>query len=383
MAGTKFAYVRNFELPDSVIPDTYLVVRIDGKGFHKFSKLHNFAKPNDALALELMNEAARYVMQSLKGQVALAFGESDEYSFLLRKSTTLYSRRVSKITTHIVSLFTSAYVWNWSKYFPNQALLQPPSFDGRMVVYPNETVVRDYFSWRQADTHINNLYNTTFWALVLQGGRTEQQATKELEGTVSADKHEILHSQFQINYDALEPIFRKGSTLVWSPTPIPSSSSSSKSPSTSASVNSALPSSSTAAAAAQVMQENEEEEEEAATASAPILSNAKDEKLRLKIERKRNAKEAKKQEKREKKSQLSTLRTLHCDIIGDEFWSSPPPNPPPSSSSPMAAEAATVDGAVKANQAQAEAQTKEGSVESWNHPSRFDGKGLGISVFLD
>jgi len=35
MAGSKFAYVRNFELPDSVLPNTFMIVRIDGKGFHK------------------------------------------------------------------------------------------------------------------------------------------------------------------------------------------------------------------------------------------------------------------------------------------------------------------------------------------------------------
>ena len=45
-------------------------------------------------------------------------------------------------------------------------LTYPPFFDGRVVVYPREDVVRDYFAWRQVDCHVNNLYNTTFWALV-------------------------------------------------------------------------------------------------------------------------------------------------------------------------------------------------------------------------
>lgn len=73
---------------------------------------------------------------------------------------------------------------NWSKYFPSTPLEYPPSFDGRIVLYPTEKEVRDYFSWRQADSkadthydaryrslnmivaHINNLYNTLFWALL-------------------------------------------------------------------------------------------------------------------------------------------------------------------------------------------------------------------------
>jgi hypothetical protein len=34
MAGSRFAYVRSFELPDPVLPGVFMVVRIDGKGFH-------------------------------------------------------------------------------------------------------------------------------------------------------------------------------------------------------------------------------------------------------------------------------------------------------------------------------------------------------------
>lgn len=36
MAGTRFAYVRTYELPDPLLPNTYIVVRIDGHGFHRF-----------------------------------------------------------------------------------------------------------------------------------------------------------------------------------------------------------------------------------------------------------------------------------------------------------------------------------------------------------
>lgn len=81
MAGSRYAYVRNFELPDPLLPSTFFVIRIDGKGFHGFSKLHNFDKPNDKNALTLMNEAAKRVVggRELNGECVLAFGESDEY----------------------------------------------------------------------------------------------------------------------------------------------------------------------------------------------------------------------------------------------------------------------------------------------------------------
>ncbi|WFD32946.1 tRNA(His) guanylyltransferase [Malassezia sp. CBS 17886] len=201
MAGSRYAYVRDFELADAALPQTYLVVRIDGRGFHRFSDAHQFAKPNDVMALELMNEAARTVMREFKGDVTLAFGESDEYS---------------KLVSHIVSLFTSAYVFQWPQYM-KAPLQTPPSFDGRLVMYPSSQAVRDYFAWRQADTHINNLYNTTFWALIQQGGCTEREAHEALKGSVSAEKHEILFARFGINYNKLPAIFRKGPPAVSPP----------------------------------------------------------------------------------------------------------------------------------------------------------------------
>lgn len=48
MACSRFEYVKNYERDDSILPNVWIVIRIDGKGFHKFSKLHDFQKPNDA-----------------------------------------------------------------------------------------------------------------------------------------------------------------------------------------------------------------------------------------------------------------------------------------------------------------------------------------------
>ncbi|KAJ7820793.1 Thg1 C terminal domain-containing protein [Mycena leptocephala] len=213
MSGSKYAYVRNFELPDPMLPGTFMVLRVDGHSFHRFSDEHEFTKPNDTRALALMDHAAKDIMEQY-ADIVLAFGESDEFSFLIRQSSSLYNRRQSKIMSTLTSLFTSSYVFRWATYFPDRPLKYPPSFDGRIILYPSAREIRDYFSWRQTDTHINNLYNTAFWALVQQGGESTTQAHATLKGTVSKEKHEILFSRFQINYNTLDARFRKGSTLV-------------------------------------------------------------------------------------------------------------------------------------------------------------------------
>jgi tRNA(His) 5'-end guanylyltransferase len=45
---------------------------------HRFSEAHDFAKPNDERALQLMDRAAQDVMAEFK-DIVLGYGESDEY----------------------------------------------------------------------------------------------------------------------------------------------------------------------------------------------------------------------------------------------------------------------------------------------------------------
>lgn len=159
-----------------------------------------------------MNNAAVAVMQEFR-DISISYGQSDEYSFVFHKNTEVFNRRSSKILSYVNSLFTSAYVYNWSHWFPNKTLQYPPCFDARIVLYPSDQNLKDYLSWRQADVHINNLYNTTFWNLVLKDGLSNSDAESTLRGTFSADKNEMLFSRFGINYNKEPGMFRKGTTL--------------------------------------------------------------------------------------------------------------------------------------------------------------------------
>lgn len=214
MANSRYQYVKEFERENVLLPETHIVIRVDGKGFHKFSERYDFNKPNDDKALKVMNLAALEVMKKIP-DVLLAYGDSDEYSFLLRKSCEMFERREFKLITTFSSMITAYYQYYWGQVCPDKPLdpQRLPMFDARAVVYPTDATLRDYFSWRQVDCHINNLYNTTFWALVT-GGMTPQEAENRLMGTVSADKNEILFSQFGINYNNEPEIYKKGTIYV-------------------------------------------------------------------------------------------------------------------------------------------------------------------------
>ncbi|AET38151.1 tRNA guanylyltransferase Ecym_2419 [Eremothecium cymbalariae DBVPG len=216
MAKSRFEYVRGFESHDTLLPQTYTVVRIDGKKFHEFSDYYDFEKPNDTRALKLMNACAKNVVLKYSNDIILAYGESDEYSFVFKHDSVLFNRRKDKLCSLFVSLFTANYVALWGKFFVDMPLNNKclPCFDSRCVSYPNLQTVKDYLCWRFVDTHINNLYNTVFWNLIIKCNLTAVEAENKLCGTLSRDKHEILFSECGINYNNEPELFKKGSLIT-------------------------------------------------------------------------------------------------------------------------------------------------------------------------
>lgn len=97
MANSKYEYVKLFERDDILLPNTFPVIRIDGHSFHRFSKVHDFNKPNDERALRLMSCAAKAVMKRFEGscECVCAYGISDEYSFVFSRDCAAFQRRES------------------------------------------------------------------------------------------------------------------------------------------------------------------------------------------------------------------------------------------------------------------------------------------------
>ena len=83
---------------------------MDGRGFTKFCESMKMEKPNDMRGIKLMNRAALQVIENFK-DIVLAYGDSDEYSFVFKKRANLFNRRKDKILSCVVSLFSSAYVF--------------------------------------------------------------------------------------------------------------------------------------------------------------------------------------------------------------------------------------------------------------------------------
>ncbi|KAL6550175.1 hypothetical protein OROMI_020663 [Orobanche minor] len=214
----RLKYVTSFQYDSNLPLSNWIVICIDGCHFHsygRFTEVHEFEKPNDAEALNLMNSCAAVVLEEFK-DIVFAYGVSDEYSFVLKKDSQLYQRDASDIVSAIVSFFTSMYIKKWTKFFPHKELECLPYFDGRAVCYPSRKILLDYLAWRQVDCHINNQYNTCFWTLV-KSGKSNSDAQNYLKGTKAQDKSDLVDQLSGIinYYSGLPPMFRLGSSVYW------------------------------------------------------------------------------------------------------------------------------------------------------------------------
>ncbi|GER35126.1 tRNA(His) guanylyltransferase 1 [Striga asiatica] len=214
MANSKYEYVKSFEVEDEIMPPNVIVIRINGRDFHRFSEVHEFEKPYDKEALELMNMCAKAVLEQFP-DIMFSYGFRDEYSFIFKKATKFYQRRASKIHSLIVSFFTSMYVTKWKKFFPQKDLRLAPSFQSHIIECASVEVLQAYLLWRQLECHLNNQYDTCFWQLIKNGGKTEKEAEEMLKGSQKQVVNELLYQHFNINYAKDIPeIFRQGTCVL-------------------------------------------------------------------------------------------------------------------------------------------------------------------------
>ena len=113
--------MKQFERSNELLPNTFIMVRVDGRGFTSFCDIHGFEKPNDMRGIKLMSKAARSVMEDFT-EIVIAYGDSDEFSFVFKKSAKVFNRREDKILSCVLSKFSTSYVFYWSRYFPDVQL---------------------------------------------------------------------------------------------------------------------------------------------------------------------------------------------------------------------------------------------------------------------
>lgn len=176
-------------------PRTYTVVRVDGKAFHTFTR--HMEKPYSRALMDAMDVAAKELCSQAMG-CRMAYGQSDEYSFLLtdferHETEPWFGGGVQKIASISASLFTAHF---------NQAMAPFPAlavFDARVFTIPSRAEVENYFIWRQQDAERNslNMLASCYYS------------HKQLHGKNGADRHDMLHAK-GVNWNDCPADFKRG-----------------------------------------------------------------------------------------------------------------------------------------------------------------------------
>ena len=197
--------MRRFEqsLDQIMMPDCYMVARLDGRGFTRLTKdICKFEAPFDVRFRDMMVNATKALMDC-GFRVIYGYTESDEISLLFHKEDETFGRKVRK--------YDSILAGTASAYF-SLSLGRPAAFDCRMILLPDIEHVCDYFLWRQEDAHRNALNSHCYWTL-RRDGMNPREATRELKNKSVMFKNELLFSH-GINYDTL-PSWQKRGVGMW------------------------------------------------------------------------------------------------------------------------------------------------------------------------
>ncbi|MCZ7685191.1 MAG: guanylyltransferase [Sandaracinaceae bacterium] len=184
----------------AVLPGIYMVARLDGRSFTRLTReILALDAPYDEHFRDCMIAALRHLMECGFG-VVYGYTQSDEISLLFRQDANTFGRKLRKLESILAGEASAAFT---------HALGRPAAFDGRISQLPAEADVVDYFRWRQEDAHRNALSGHCYW-LLRSEGRSDREATEELEGASVAARNELLF-QRGVVFDALPSWQKRGS----------------------------------------------------------------------------------------------------------------------------------------------------------------------------
>jgi tRNA(His) 5'-end guanylyltransferase len=179
-----------------------VIIRSDGKNFHKFCK--RFKKPYDNFLNNSLNEVMLFLCENIQG-CKFAQRHSDEISLLVTDFDTLqtdafFDYEVQKICSVVASMATAEFCRTLAIYpyeseigEARKVIIKPneswPNFDTRCFNIP-ENEIANYFWWRMLDSKRNSISMTA----------QANFSHKELQGKSSSEMQEMLWQEKGINW---------------------------------------------------------------------------------------------------------------------------------------------------------------------------------------
>lgn len=213
------SYEQLFKL--NMTPRMYNVMRLDGRAFHTFTK--NFKRPFDEQFIKAMDMAAIAVCKEIQG-ARFAYVQSDEISVLftsfsettdIKTAQSYFDGDFQKTLCIPTSKCSSTFNFAINEYMISLGLRDKNTdlgfdeirnladFDNRIIPFPDEIEVSNYFIWRQQDFARNSV----------QSVASSLYSHKELENKNTKVMQEMCF-QKGVNWNDLEPKYKCGRLIV-------------------------------------------------------------------------------------------------------------------------------------------------------------------------
>ena len=134
-----------------LIPNLPICIRVDGRGFSKYTKEMNH--PFDKNFTDSMIETMKFLIEET--DAIIGYTQSDEISLILTDlRAPFFKGRVSKLTSIIASMATAKFNELIHKYYPQKPLA---FFDCRAWTVPNRDEAANTLLWRYLDCIKNSI----------------------------------------------------------------------------------------------------------------------------------------------------------------------------------------------------------------------------------
>lgn len=200
--GDRMKAYERIETEKRFAPNNILYVRLDGRGFSKFTK--GMERPYDIRMSRLMQDTTAYLVDEFNATVGLV--QSDEISLILLNeygSPATFDAKVQKLVSTLAASCTAYFNANLHRLIPekfNKGRL--PTFDCRIFAVPSEVEASNAILWRENDAIKNSV------SMLAQ----HHFSHKELQNKNQSTMIDMLKTQRNIIWEN-EPRFFKSGTI--------------------------------------------------------------------------------------------------------------------------------------------------------------------------
>jgi tRNA(His) 5'-end guanylyltransferase len=191
---------KKFENDTTVDLEKPVVVRIDGRAFHTFTR--GLVKPYDEHLGRCMIETAKHLVE--KFMPTVGYVQSDEITLIFCNTRRVpFSGRCQKLASLIASTATAFFNNEIGMHIPAKRHMLPV-FDGRIFNVKDEAAAVENVFWRSCDAVRNSVFAAAF----------SQFSAKQLHKKNVYDQLNMLASERQIDWITHYPTHFKFGTLV-------------------------------------------------------------------------------------------------------------------------------------------------------------------------